>query len=80
MAMTQQICDFKTNQPPKILEPFVDLVFSEGYMLGPQMVGTLPGSTPTKDIIQTKTYRVRMPTFNPEHLRKKKKGMNDNET
>jgi hypothetical protein len=31
----------------KILRPFVDLVFSKGYILDPKMIGTLPGSTPT---------------------------------
>jgi len=36
---------------PKILGPFVDLVFYEGYILGPKMVGPLPGSTLAKDTI-----------------------------
>jgi hypothetical protein len=35
----------------KILGPFVDLVFSKGYILGPTMVGTLPTSTLAHDII-----------------------------
>jgi hypothetical protein len=35
----------------KILGPFVDLVFYEGYILGRKMVGALPGSTLAKDII-----------------------------
>jgi hypothetical protein len=29
----------------------VDIVFFEGYILGPKMVGALPGSTTAKDII-----------------------------
>jgi hypothetical protein len=33
----------------KILGPFVDLEFYEGYILGPKMVGALPGSTLAKD-------------------------------
>jgi hypothetical protein len=35
----------------KILGLFVDLVFYEGYILGPKMVGALQGSTLAKDII-----------------------------
>ena len=35
----------------KILGPFVDLVFYEGYILGRKIVGALPGSTLAKDII-----------------------------
>jgi hypothetical protein len=35
----------------KILGPFVDLVFYEGYILGPKMLGALPGSTLAKDTI-----------------------------
>jgi hypothetical protein len=29
----------------------MDLVFFKGYILGPKMVGALPGSTPAKVII-----------------------------
>jgi hypothetical protein len=29
----------------------VDLIFSEGYILGPKIIGALPGSTLVKDII-----------------------------
>jgi hypothetical protein len=32
----------------------VDVVFLEGYILGPKMTGALPGSTPTKVIIYNK--------------------------
>jgi hypothetical protein len=43
---------FNTNQPlKKILGLFVDLVFSEGYILGPKTIGVFPGSTLSKDII-----------------------------
>ena len=42
---------FNSNQPLGILGSFVDLVFSEGYILGPKMVGALLGSTLAKDII-----------------------------
>jgi hypothetical protein len=35
----------------KILEPSVDLVFSERYILGPKMIKALPGLTLAKDIV-----------------------------
>ena len=37
-----------------ILGPFVVVVFSEGYILCPNMVRALPSSTHAKDIIWTK--------------------------
>jgi hypothetical protein len=42
---------FNANHPPENTWTFVDLVFFEGYILDPKMVGALPGSTPTKVII-----------------------------
>jgi hypothetical protein len=36
----------------------VDLVFFEGYILGPKMIGALPGSTLAKDIFKIKRIKI----------------------
>ena len=54
-AMLCKFCDFSTiTSLWIILGPFVVVVVFEGYILSPNMVGALPGSTLPKDTIQTK--------------------------
>jgi len=46
------VTSYSTNQPP---ENTWILVFFEGYILGPKLVGALPSSNPAKDTLKKNT-------------------------